>query len=136
MSTTMADLVRAQRATGVEIASLRAEIRALGDALRRAGAVPGRPLRNDDRALLRTLLPVIRQACEDNVWTAASLAELACLPACTALADVLAVHVNRGASLQRFGKFLARVEGHELDGWRLVRCGADRCGQIWQVVRV
>jgi len=89
-----------------------------------------------DFAMLARLLPAIREAAGDSVWTAADLAALAVLPGRGVLAEALAPLVRDRGGLRSLGKALARAAGHNVNGYRLAQVGTDRAGALWQVRRV
>lgn len=117
-----------------EVRALRAEIRAR----RLSGQAEG-SLSSDDFAIAARMLPAIHAKRGDETWTSHTLAagEVAGDDVTSAILAAIAHFSTTGGTLRGFGKFLARIAGHDVEGHRLVRCGgSDREGQIWYVMRV
>jgi len=68
------------------------------------------------------------------VFTAGEVITNSELSVAAALREALVAALG-AANARALGKLLRRVEGLELDGMRVQRCGQERDGVVWRVTR-
>lgn len=101
----------------------------------RADLAAARPAAPHDDAAGADLLRAIVAAVADRLFSAGDLLIHARLPAAAPLHAAIIAAIGT-ANARRLGKALARCEGADLDGLRVVRVDSDSTGIIWNVRRV
>jgi len=110
----------------IELREVRAELRALRE---RPRVTPGSRT-YEQRA---TLLLALFERAADSVFSTSELAADATRPGNETLREAI-LRANGGSLNPRhLGKLLRALEGVNIGGLRIVRCGVDRLGVIWTV---
>lgn len=93
----------------------------------------------DDRRNGAALLPLVAEMYGTREVTSADLVQLAMndrTTACEALRELVLARTTDAGGARALGKFLRRIDGVPLSGYRLLRVGTDRTGVRWRVARV